>query len=222
MGDVSPWLTVVLMALVGTGIGVLTGLTPGLHVNTMALLLLSATGTLYAVLGGGLGIAVVIAAAATAHTFLDFIPSAFLGIPEEDTALAVLPAHQMVLEGHGFEAVCLSALGSAAALMTAVAILVPFRIALTDLGVYRLVRGNIVPLLIGLCALLVISERGRSGLRIRGMLSATFVLVLSGALGMAVLRLRPAPLLDLPGSILFPLLSGVFGIPPLVASLSGG
>lgn len=209
------------MALVGTGIGVLTGLTPGLHVNTMALLLLSASGSMYAMLGGGLGIAVIIATAATAHTFLDFIPSAFLGVPDDDTALTVLPAHNMVLEGRGFEATCLSSLGSALALLLAVGILVPFRYLFTDAGLYPVMRRNIVFILIGLCTLLVVTETGK-GNRVRGMVSALVVLGISGAFGLVALEIGPMPVIDLPGNILFPVLSGVFGIPPLVASLNTG
>jgi len=217
----STMIVVLSMALVGTGIGVLTGLTPGLHVNTMALLLLSASGSMYSLLGGGLGIAVIIATAATAHTFLDFIPSAFLGVPDDDTALTVLPAHNMVLEGRGYEAVCLSALGSALALILAVGILLPFRYLFTDVGLYPVMRENIVLLLLGLCTLLVVTETGR-GNRVRGMVSAVVVLGISGAFGLVALEIAPQPLIDLPGNILFPVLSGVFGIPPLIASLNTG
>jgi len=40
-------------------------------------------------------------------------PSIFLGAPEADTALAVLPGHALLMEGRGEEAVRLSAIGSA-------------------------------------------------------------------------------------------------------------
>ena len=213
--------TVLSMALLGTGIGVLTGLTPGLHVNTMALLLLTASGSLYDALGGGLGIAVIITAAAIAHTFLDFIPSAFLGVPEEDTALVVLPAHAMVQEGRGFEAVCLSAAGSGLALLTAAAVLLPFRMVFIDTGMYPVLKRNIVPVLLCLCAVLVLSESGgRPGRRWYGPSAAAVVLVLSGIFGLVALEVRPQPLMPLPGNILFPVLSGVFGVPPLVEAMA--
>jgi len=212
--------TVVTMALLGTGIGVLTGLTPGLHVNTMALLLLSASGPLYAALGGGFGIAVIIASAATAHTFLDFIPSAFLGVPEEDTALVVLPAHSMVQEGRGFEAVCLSAVGSGLALLMGVAMLLPFRFVFIDTGIYPVLRENIVTVLVGLCIVLTLTERGgRPEQWWYGPSAGTVVLLLSGLFGLVVLEVEPCPLMPLPGNILFPVLSGVFGVPPLIEAM---
>ncbi|MCK5636088.1 MAG: tripartite tricarboxylate transporter permease, partial [Thermoplasmatales archaeon] len=40
-----------------------------------------------------------------------------LGAPEADTALSVLPAHQLLLEGKGYEAVALSAIGSYGAII---------------------------------------------------------------------------------------------------------
>ena len=36
-------------------------------------------------------------AALVTHTFIDFVPGAFLGIPDADTSLAVLPAHSLCL-----------------------------------------------------------------------------------------------------------------------------
>ena len=47
-------------------------------------------------------LAMTIVAMSIAHTFLDFIPSTFLGAPECETALSVLPAQGMLLEGSGY------------------------------------------------------------------------------------------------------------------------
>ncbi len=59
-------------------------------------------------------------AALITHTFVDAIPSTFLGIPDADTSLAVLPAHALCLEGNGEEAVRIAAQGRASAMITAV------------------------------------------------------------------------------------------------------
>ena len=103
-------LLVLLAGVIGTTLGILTGLIPGLHVNNVAIILLSLTPAVAAFLHSttGLGgatvlllVASAIVATSMAHTFLDFIPSTFLGAPEGDTALSVLPAHSMLIQGEG-------------------------------------------------------------------------------------------------------------------------
>ncbi|KXB09466.1 hypothetical protein AKJ35_00790 [candidate division MSBL1 archaeon SCGC-AAA833F18] len=83
-------------ALLGTCMGVFTGLIPGLHVNNITPILVGL------VAGSTLGmmpaLALIVSMMLT-HTFLDYIPSTFLGVPDEDTALTILPAHKLVLEG---------------------------------------------------------------------------------------------------------------------------
>lgn len=114
---------VILFSLAGTGLGAVTGLIPGLHTNNVALLLFMISG-----IAGTLNLyfCIMIVAAAISHTFLDIVPSTFIGAPEEDTALVVLPAHSMVLKGRGYEAISLSALSSLAAAAICFALLVPF------------------------------------------------------------------------------------------------
>ena len=59
------------------------------------------------------------------HTFLDSIPSIYLGVPDPDMALSILPAHRMLLEGNGFLALKYTLYGSLSGLMISV-ILSPF------------------------------------------------------------------------------------------------
>ncbi|MBW2992868.1 tripartite tricarboxylate transporter permease, partial [Candidatus Woesearchaeota archaeon] len=104
----------------------MTGLIPGVHVNLVSLLLLSVSGYLL-----GFTTPVVlccfIIALSVVHTFLDSIPSIFLGAPDADQALNVLPGHKMLLEGKGFEAVKLTVIGSLVSLIIVVA-MIPFMI----------------------------------------------------------------------------------------------
>ncbi|MBN2518425.1 MAG: tripartite tricarboxylate transporter permease, partial [Candidatus Altiarchaeota archaeon] len=91
-----------LFLLLGILLGICTGLLPGLHVNTISIILLS----LFPFMGvGALQFAILLASMATVHTFLDFIPSIFLGAPEESTAMSILPTHRLLLQGRGVEAV---------------------------------------------------------------------------------------------------------------------
>ncbi|MEM2782935.1 MAG: tripartite tricarboxylate transporter permease, partial [Candidatus Hadarchaeales archaeon] len=85
--------------LLGMGLGIFAGLLPGIHVNNLTplipLLILSLH---FPPLAG----AVVIVTMAVVQTFISYLPSTFLGVPEEGTALSVLPSHRMVLEGKGY------------------------------------------------------------------------------------------------------------------------
>jgi putative membrane protein len=99
-------LELLIFTFFGIALGTLTGLIPGLHVNTIALILLGAAITI-----NPYYLAVVIIAMAIAHTIWNFIPSILLGAPEGGTALSVLPGHKLFLEGRGLEAIYLTIIG---------------------------------------------------------------------------------------------------------------
>jgi putative membrane protein len=103
---------ILLGTLIGVILGTISGIIPGVHANTLAGVLLSLQAVLLSVLGP-VALAGALFAALITHTFVDAVPSTFLGIPEADTSLAVLPAHALCLEGNGEEAVRIAALGSA-------------------------------------------------------------------------------------------------------------
>jgi putative membrane protein len=119
-------LTLLIISLfLGFLLGIISGLTPGIHVNNFALILV-ALSPLFLELGfAPFYIAVIILANSVTQTFLDIIPSIFLSAPEADTALAVLPGHALLMEGRGAEAVRLSAIGSAGAVVAALLMAVP-------------------------------------------------------------------------------------------------
>ena len=112
--------------LVGCLAGIITGLIPGIHINLVSLLLVSMSGYFLG-FTSPLVLGVFIIAMAVTHTFLDVIPSIFLGAPDADTALAVLPGHKLLLEGRGYEAVKLTVIGSLVCLVFAV-FLLPYMI----------------------------------------------------------------------------------------------
>ena len=97
--------------LIGVLLGALSGLIPGLHANTFAGIVSAAAVPLAFVLGAD-SICCLLVSCMIVHTFLDAVPSTFIGVPDADTVLSVLPAHQLYLAGNGEEAVRLSALGS--------------------------------------------------------------------------------------------------------------
>ena len=78
--------------LFGIMLGCLTGLIPGFHVNNVALIALSLSPVAVAVGIPLDAVAGIIVACGTVHTFLNYIPSALIGAPDDNMALALLPA----------------------------------------------------------------------------------------------------------------------------------
>lgn len=167
-------LGVILFAFLGTAAGVVTGLTPGLHVNTIAALVLALQGSLIALASSIfawagpnmeellLMVASMIVGNVVSHTFLDFIPSIFLGAPEGETALSVLPGHRMLLQGRGLEAVRLSAQGSLAAALLSLLLVLPMRLIMgPPVSAYDDLRPYLHLLLLLVASIFIISERGR-------------------------------------------------------------
>ncbi|HEX9710119.1 MAG TPA: tripartite tricarboxylate transporter permease, partial [Candidatus Thermoplasmatota archaeon] len=110
-------------AVPGSLLGLGAGLVPGLHANTLAHALLAYPALALVPIAGGAGAATgspeAMAAAAgflfgmaLGHAFTDDIPAVFLGAPDADTALSVLPGHRLLSAGLGEAAVRAAAHGS--------------------------------------------------------------------------------------------------------------
>ncbi|NYT05343.1 MAG: hypothetical protein GKC04_03075 [Methanomicrobiales archaeon] len=199
----------------GVGLGVLlgavSGCIPGVHANTMAGLLLALQGVLLPLFGPET-VAVSMFAALVTHTFLDIIPSTFLGVPDPDTALSVLPAHALCSAGDGEEAVRVSALGSAGSVLFALPLTAAFIVMLP--AVQPWIDWGIGLLLITVGGLLVIASESPGW--------SLLVFLFSGALGVfsfkySFLAWHTAGT----SSLLMPLLAGLFGLSVLLVSSSG-
>src|SRR3990167_3829298 len=97
--------------LAGVFAGIITGLVPGIHINLVAVMMLSSSAFLLNYFSP-LSLALFIVAMSVTHTFLDAIPSIFLGAPDSGLELSVLPGHKLLLDGRGYEAVFLTVVGS--------------------------------------------------------------------------------------------------------------
>jgi putative membrane protein len=189
---------IIFYVFLGILIGTITGLTPGLHPNILATLFIGFT------FADPILMSVIIISAAVTHSFLDFIPSIFLGAPEADTAMGVLPGHKMLLQGRGYEAIRLTVIGGLGALFIIILIL-PIA-AVTIPNLYNFLRPNIHFLLIGV--VLYMFWRDKS-------IWSVVVFGLSGLLGYFILTQH---FLE-SRFALFPLLSGLFGLSTLIYSL---
>lgn len=189
--------------LIGTLAGTFTGLMPGIHINLMGAIIVSLSASILAEIPV-IYLAVFIVSMSITHVFIDFIPSIFLGAPEDGTELSVLPGHEMLKKGLGFQAVKLASLGCFYGIF--IFILISFPISIIAKEVYEFtLRTNLIPfLLIGISLNLVLVERKK--------LLGLFVFVISGILGLTVLNIgMTEPLL--------PLLTGLFGTSSIVLAI---
>ncbi|WP_276272187.1 tripartite tricarboxylate transporter permease [Haloarcula litorea] len=194
----------------GVCLGTLSGLVPGLHANTLALLLAAVAGD---VPGPRLLVGAAMLAAGVTHTFLDVVPALALGVPDPAMAAGALPSHRLVVEGRGREALRLSAIGSGGAVLLAAPLAVPVTAAMQR--VYPFVSAHLSLFLAGIAALLVATEGG-----VRPRVGAVLTLAASGGLGHLLLDARVSSALPV-ADVLVPLFSGLFGAPVLLAAIEG-
>lgn len=194
-----------ILALIGIAIGVLTGLIPGLHVNNVAIIAFS----LFPFLNlSPIEFSILLVSISIVHQFIEFVPAIFLGVPDESTALSILPAHRMMLAGKGIEALKLIAFGCFFGLFFGLVLLVPAFLIIPSL--YESSRGLIVFVLIAIIFFLILREK-----KAKKILLAVFVLLISGYFGLISLNLKILS----SSQVLFPVFAGLFGLSNIAASL---
>jgi len=202
---------IIVGTLAGVLLGIISGLFPGVHSNTLAATLLGMQAVLLPVIGIEALVATMFAALIT-HTFLDSIPSTFLGIPDPDTALSVLPSHMLCLEGKGQEAVRIAALGSTCAVILAIPLSVLLFFILPPLQPF--IDWWVGIILVAVIGYLVIESESP--------LWALIIFGISGLLGIFTFRYAFLGWHTLGESgVLMPLLTGMFGISVLLFSSRG-
>jgi len=182
--------------------GCITGMLPGVHINLVAALLFGIS-SLLLLHFHPLALVIFIVAMSMTHTFIDFIPSIFLGAPDDDSVLSVLPGHEMLIKGKGYEAVILTLYGSIAAIFMVLILTPVFILFLPE--VYDSLK-LIMPFILILASffLFYFDKKAR--------VWSIIIFFLSGILGIASFNLSlKEPLL--------PLLSGLFGSSSLITSI---
>ena len=193
-----------LFLALGVFVGSLTGLTPGIHINLIGSLLVSLSATaIYPI--QPIYLVTFITSMAITHTFVDFIPSIFLGCPDTDTELSVLPGHRLLKEGKGYEAIILTCYGSLAAIFILMLITFPSIILISK--IYGFIKTFIPFIIILISTMLILSEKKK--------FISLFVFLFCGALGLSVLNLS-----DNSNTMLLPLLTGLFGGSMLIISIN--
>jgi putative membrane protein len=221
-------LTLLLCTAIGFLLGVCSGLVPGLHVNNFAALLLAISTEMISRGFTGFHVSAIILAASISQTFFDAIPAIFLGAPEADTALTVLPGHRLMIEGRGVEAVRLSALGSAGSVIVSLILVLP--LSWTFSSYYDYLMKYVGFILLAIALMMIKREMGPqiegqgSLVHFKYKAMAALLFLTSGLLGSFSFDrqdLLYSPL-GLEPQVLLPLLSGLFGASSLILSLATG
>lgn len=114
------------MVVVGASIGLFSGIVLRIHINTLAVMLLTVHLAIAGVLSGSwtpmgryccerLHYVCI-----RSSTFVDFVPSVFIGVPNGEDAVSVLPEHRLLLQGKGMAIVRAVVIGSLGGLPPAI------------------------------------------------------------------------------------------------------
>ena len=198
----------VIACLLGVGIGTITGMTPGIHINTAGAILFAVSTILLSFVSPEF-LCVLMVSMSIAHALLEFVPSMLLGVPEEGTALTVLPGHKMVLEGRSKEAIRIVSIGGFGAIIVTILLLPIFAIVLPP--TYEFLKP--VTWILLLIASIYLIYKVTSTLK--GFLWSLLLFILSGILGWIIFQ---APLSS--GISLMCVFSGLFGISTILFSLN--
>ena len=198
-------LDLILFSLLGVIVGIGMGLLPGMHINNVIPLILSFS----LFFTSPYNLVVFIISVAITDIFIGYIPSIFLGAPDVNTSLSVLPGHRLLLEGRGYEAIKLTIIGGIGSLLISLAMIAI--LANTFSWLYEISRPYVHYLIIGVVIFMVVSEK-----KLRKILFATLMILLSGIFGVIVL----GSTIVKPQNVLFPVLSGMFGLSTIIISIN--
>ncbi|MAG10840.1 hypothetical protein CMI44_00810 [Candidatus Pacearchaeota archaeon] len=198
------FIQIFLSLLLGILAGTFTGLIPGIHINLIGVFLISVSLSLLNFVEP-IHLVIFISAMAITHTFVDFIPSVFLGCPDTDTELSVLPGHELLKKGQGYQAVLLTCYGGILSIFTLLLISFPFIFIIGKVYTFLQTPYFMAIVLITISIILIILEKRK--------LMAMFAFLLAGFLGLCILNLEN---LNQP---LLPLLTGLFGGSMLILSI---
>ena len=193
--------------VIGILCGTVTGLIPGIHVNTVGAFVFASSSILLEIYSPEV-LCVFLISMAISHALLEFIPSMFLGVPEEGTVLSILPGHQLVIEGRGKEAVRLAAIGGfGATLITA--LLLPIFIMIIP-AVYSQIKPYIWILLIIIAMFMFM----RLNSTLKSFSWSVMLFLFSGIMGYVMLGLPVSSSVSL-----LCIFTGLFGVSTLLYSL---
>jgi putative membrane protein len=198
----------IIACLIGILFGAITGLIPGIHVNTVGAIIFASSAFLLNLFSIEF-LCVFLISMAIAHALLEFIPSMLLGVPDENTALSILPGHRMVLEGRAREAIRLVAMGGFGAIIVTIFLLPLFIMFLPPL--YGFIRPYIWIFLVLVSIYMII----RLSKDIKSRIWSGILFLSSGIMGWTMLQTPISSNLSL-----MCMFTGLFGVSTLIYSLN--
>jgi putative membrane protein len=161
------------------------------------------------------------------YSFLNIIPSIFLGAPDDSTIFVVLPGQKYMLEGRGFEAVVVSNIGSLVGIIF-LFISTPFLfIFLPKIG--KILTPHMFWILTLILVYMILSEwpKGMERAKTRlgnfwdawkSLLAGILTLILSGFLGIIIFNKSLLPL-DISFQNIMPAFVGLFAVPWIITNI---
>lgn len=192
-----------LFLIFGTVTGTITGLIPGIHPNTIIPISI----VLFPYFGSSNYFSFLIGLLIS-HYFLNYIPSAFIGVPDDESAVAAVPMHNLTILGKGYEAVILAGFGAFFGIIFSIFLFI--LISMTNIDFYTF-YSNLKPFIPYILMLFMLFSIIFSKNRVW-----TFLIILfSGILGTLVFYKNPS--FDYSLTVVF---TGMFGIPLLFENLN--
>ena len=198
----------VIACFIGISIGTITGMIPGIHVNTAGAILFASSTFLLTFISPEF-LCVVMVAMSIAHALIEFVPSMLLGVPQEGTATSILPGHRMVLQGRSKEVIRIVSVGGFGAIIVTILMLPVFAVVLPILHDASKPFTWIILLVASIYLTYSLTRTTRD------FLWSLLLFVLSGILGWIIFQ-TPIP----SGVSLMCTFSGLFGISTILFSLN--
>ena len=214
-------LIVILMSVIGGAIGTFTGLVPGIHVNTLSAVMLASYQLITDMISPfvpagteGICVACCIFSASIVHSFVDYVPSVFIGAPDPDDVVGMLPGHRLLSQGRGMVAIRAAAIGSCIGACASTIISIPLQYLLFN-GLGDQLNSLTWIVLIFVIGMMILHEETYTG-----MFWAAVCIIISGIFGLICMDAdipSSGPLME--STLLFPMLTGMFGITAMLSSL---
>jgi len=231
MSNVLLIIKVLLSTVVGTVFSAVIGMFPALHVYNIAMFFIlfhsfvskTALGSdPYVVLPLMMGLVV-------GWAVLNTVPAIFLGAPDESSMLMVFPTQKYLMNGRGYEAAMLTAIGGLGGI--ACLLLVSPLLPKVLPAIRSVVGPNIFWILMLIIAYMLLSEfpkggdRGANGLMRfldawKSLAAGILTFLLAGWLGFILMK-KP-PITDFAFSNIMPAFVGLFGVPWVIQNIISG
>lgn len=186
----------------GVFTGSITGLIPGIHPNLLipfSMFLISYFGA-FNYFSFLIGLVI-------SHYFMNYIPSAFIGVPDSESAVSVVPMHKLTKDGKGYEAVILAGIGGFFGIIFSIFIFGLILSINLDLNsFYENLKPFIPYILIILMSCSILFSKNRFW--------TFFIILISGIFGVKLFYINPSF-----NHTLTTVFTGMFGLPLLFSNL---